>query len=299
MTLTFKQYNELLSEGGAAVPGVVAIFQENSIATVTEIMKTYAPLLKISNTDMATLGSTGKKAPNAISGDIDIAVSAPALLKNNNLNSFNEIMDHIIEVTRKLGHPYRDMRNLGIISVGYPIVNVDGRQPNMMVQLDFMVVESVKYASWSYFAPSYLESKLKGLYRNELNHAVAKYAGFNVTKVHDDMKPIEWDRMWFDLKNGLHKGSQSLISPKTGKVIKSPTVVSKEHVSDNPDIIVKVLYGDKYVANDILTFEQAFKVVMSPSFPHKKWRKEILEMTVKGIKNKGYPVPDILANEIK
>lgn len=296
--MTFKQYT-ILSEGGNAVAGVVGIYQENSIATVNDIMKNYAPLLKITKDDMAILGSTGKKAPNAISGDIDIAVSAPALLKNNELNSFNEIIDFIIEAAKKLGHVYRDLRNLGIVSVGYPIVNVDGRQPNMIVQLDFMVVESVKFASWSYFSPSHLQSQLKGLYRNELNHAVAKYAGFNVTKVHDDLKPIEWDRMWFDLSKGLHRGTQSLLSPKTGKVVKSPTVVSKEHVSGDPDTIVKVLYGDKYVANDILTFEQAFKAVMSPSFPHRKHRKEILEMTATGIKDKGYPVPDILANELK
>jgi len=295
--ITFKQYM-ILSEGGNAVPGVVGIYQENSIATVNDIFKNYGPLLKITKEDMAILGSTGKKAPNAISGDIDIAVSAPALLKNNSLNSFNEIMDYIVEAAKKLGHAYRDLRNLGIISVGYPIVNVDGRQPNMIVQLDFMVVESVKFASWSYFSPSHLQSQLKGLYRNELNHAVAKYAGFNVTMVHDDLKPIEWDRMWFDLKSGLHKGSQTLLSPKTGKVVKSPTVKSKEHVSDDADTIVKVLYGDKYEANDILTFEQGFKAVMSPSFPHKKHRKEILDMTATGIKDKGYPVPDILANEL-
>lgn len=296
--ITFKQYLTVLSEGGNAVAGVVGIYQENSIATVNDIMKKYAPYLKISKDDMAILGSTGKKAPNAISGDIDIAVSAPALLKNNNLNSFSDIMDHIIDATKKLGHPYRDLRNLGIISVGYPIVNVDGRQPNMMVQLDFMVVESVKFASWSYFSPSHLQSQLKGLYRNELNIAVAKYSGFNVSKVHDDMKPIEWDRMWFDLKSGLHKGSQTLLSPKPGKVVKTPTVVSKEHLSDDPDTIVKMLYGDKYTANDILTFEQAFKAVMSNNFPHKKYRKEILQMTATGIKDKGYPVPDILGKEL-
>lgn len=294
----FKNYAILLAEGGNAVPGVVGIYQENSIATVNDIMKKYAPLLKITKDDMAILGSTGKKAPNALSGDIDMALSSEALLKNNKLNSFNEIMDFIVAAAKRLGHPYRDLRNLGIISVGYPIVNVDGRQENMMVQLDFMVVESVKYASWAYFSPSYLQSQLKGLYRNEVNIAVAKYAGFNVSKLSADNTPIEWDRMWFDLKSGLHKGGQTLLSPKTGKIVKTPTVTSKEHVSDDPDTIVKVLYGDKYKATDILTFEQAFAAVMAQSFPHKKYRKDILNMVAKGIKDKGYPVPDVLAKAL-
>ena len=191
------------------------------------------------------------------------------------------------------------LKVIAIVSIAYPIVNVDGNQPNMIVQLDFMVVESVRYASWSYFSPSHLQSQLKGLYRNELNHAVAKYAGFNVSKQHPDtLQPIEWDRMWFDLKDGLHKGKQTLISPKTGKVVKTPSVVDKQHVSNDPDEIVRVMYGHKYKAEDILTFEQAFKVIMSTDFPHRKYRKEILQMTADGIKAKGYPVPEALAKEL-
>jgi hypothetical protein len=286
----------MLKEGGNAVAGVVAIHQENSIKTLKNATTELSRALKISASDMASLGSTGKKAPGQKSGDIDLAISAPALLKNNNINSLGELMDHIVSTVKKLGYDYRDLRNLGIISLGYPIANVDGKQANEFVQLDLMVVDSVDYAKWAYFSPSYLQSNLKGLYRNEINIAVAKYAGFDVSKIDDETKkPIEWRRFWFDLGSGLHKGSQTLLSAKTGKVTKTARALEKELVTNSPDDIVAFLYGSKYKANDILTFEQAFAAVKSPSFPHAKFRKEIYQMTADGIQNKGYPVPEALA----
>ena len=296
--ITFRKFMSL-NEGGNAVKGVVAINQENSIATLNKAEAELSKALKISKSDMASLGSTGKKAPGQKSGDMDLAISAPSLLKNNNLNSLNELMDYIVAAVKKLGYDYRDLRNLGIISLGYPIVNADGKQNDEKVQLDLMVVDSVDYAKWAYFSPSYLESNLKGLYRNELNIAVAKYAGFDVSKIDDETKnPIEWKRFWFDLKSGLHKGKQTVLSAKTGKVTKTPRAIEKELISSNPDDIVAFLYGDKYKAKDILTFEQALKAVLSKSFPHSKYRKEILDMTAEGIQTKGYPVPDSLAKVI-
>lgn len=296
--ITFRKFMSL-NEGGNAVKGVVAINQENSIATLNKAEAELSKALKISKSDMASLGSTGKKGPGQKSGDMDLAISAPSLLKNNNLNSLNELMDYIVNAVKKLGYDYRDMRNLGIISLGYPIVNADGKQKDEIVQLDLMVVDSVDYAKWAYFSPSYLESNLKGLYRNELNIAVAKYAGFDISKIDDETKkPIEWKRFWFDLKSGLHKGKQTLLSPKTGKVTKTARAIEKELIMTNPDDIVAFLYGDKYKAKDILTFEQALRAILSKSFPHAKYRKEILDMTAKGIQTKGYPVPESLAKVI-
>ena len=296
--IRFSTYVSLI-EGGNAVKGVVPINQENSIETLKKATIELSRALKISKDDIASLGSTGKKAPGQKSGDIDLAISAPALLKSNKLNSLGELMDYIIATVKKLGYAYRDLRNLGIISVGYPIVNTDGKQKDEIVQMDLMVVDSVDYAKWAYFSPSYLQSELKGLYRNELNIAVAKYAGFDVSKIDDDTKkPIEWRRFWFDLQSGLHKGSQTLLSPKTGKVTKTPRALEKQLVSSSPDDIVSFLYGPNYKASDILTFEQALKAVKSQKFPHKQYRKEILQMTADGIQKKGYPVPESLAKEL-
>lgn len=292
--MTFKQF--ILTEGGNAVPGVVGINQENSMATVDAILKKYLPVLKISKQDVATLGSTGKKAPGAKSGDIDLAISTSALLKGTKANSLLELLELIGSVSKRFGYKYNIMKGLGIVSVAFPISNVDGKQPGEFVQLDFMLVDNVNYAAWSYFSPSYLQSELKGLYRNMLNFAVAKHAGLNVTKLDPETKkPIEWKRFVMSMGQGLFKGTQTNISAKTGKPTKSTRYLNKEFVTDNPDEIVKFLYGDKYKGTDILTFEQALAATMSSSFPHKAVRKDILAMTSKSIQDAGYPVPESLA----
>ena len=296
---SFKKLSEehtIILEGGNAVPGVSPINQENAEATLRDIYKQYLPLLKIKESDVASLGSTGKKGPGQKSGDIDLAISAPALLKNNSINSFGDIVDLIVACAKRLRHDYRDMRGIGIVSVAFPITNADGKQPNEKVQLDFMIVDSVKYASWAYFSPSYLQSELKGLYRNQLTFAVAKYAGFKATKIDtsDNKTPIEWQRYWFSMNKGLEHGLQTQIS-STGKKLKNARVIAKSQISMDPDEIVKMLYGDHLTANQILTFEDALKAVLSPKFPHRQHVSKILKMASDGIQSTGYPVPESLA----
>ena len=296
--ISFKQYT--LNEGGNAVEGVSGINQENSMATVKSAFKDYLKALGITEKDTAMLGSTGKKAPGAVSGDIDIALSAPALLNNKGVSTYGDMIDLIVAITKKLGYKYADMRSIGIVSVGYPITNADGKQDGKTVQLDFMIVDSVKLASWSYYSPSYLESDLKGLYRNELMYAVAKYAGIKVKEMSDDKQAVTWDRFWFSLTHGLQKGTQTLKSPKTGKITKTAKKVQPaDLLSNDPDTIVSHLFGSKYKASDILTFDNALDAIKSASFPHKKHRKAIYKMAKDGIlKKKKYPVPESLDNLI-
>lgn len=290
--ISFRQY---ITEGGNAVEGVSGINQENSIATVKSAFNDYLKALGITEKDTALLGSTGKKAPGAVSGDIDIALSAPALLKKKGVSTFGDMIDLIVDITKNKGYKFADMRSIGIVSVGYPITNADGKQEGKTVQLDFMIVDSVKLASWSYYSPSYLESDLKGLYRNELMYAIAKYAGIKVKEMGDDKQAVTWDRFWFSLTHGLQKGTQTLKSPKTGKITKTAKKVKPaELLSDDPDAIVGYLFGTKYKASDLLTFEQALDAIKSASFPHKKHRKAIYKMAKDGILKKKYPVPESL-----
>lgn len=287
---------EILSEGGNAVPDVTRINQENSIPTVKGLYKEFLPRLKIKEKDTALLGSTGKKGPSQSSGDIDIAISSVELLKSNKIDSYGDMMDHIIDVVKARGYAYKDLRPLGIVSFAYPIVNADGLQEGEKVQVDFMVVQDVKYSAWSFFSPHYLKSSFKGLYRNELNFQVAKYADLKVKKIDPSTNvPIEWSRYWFDNKDGLLFGTQTIASKKTGKPTKTVRTIEKKNISFDPDEIVSFLYGPKYKAKDIETFEQCLNAIMSSSFPNKANRKQILKGAADAMKKKGVPVPEILA----
>lgn len=293
---SFAQFKEVLNEGGNAVSGVVRINQENTQATVDKVFSELLSKLKLKKTDAALLGSTGKKAPKSSSGDIDMALSATQLLKLNGIDTYDEMMQHVVNTIKRTGLEYKDMRGIGIVSVAYPIVNVDGLQPDAKVQLDFMIVQDIKYASWVFYSPHYLDSELKGLYRNLLNFAVAKNAKLIVNKIDPETKtPIEWSRYWINNNEGLKFGTQTNISSKTGKIVKAVRTLDSKTVSMNPDEIVSFLYGKKYKANNLLTFEACLKAVMDNGFPHKNKRKVILKTTAEALQHEGYPVPDALA----
>jgi hypothetical protein len=300
--LAYKQFLEnkqQLSEGGNAVKGVGPINQENSIPTYNKILSEFLPKLKLKNKHVASLGSTGKKGPKQTSGDIDIALDATELLKSNKIDTYADLMDFIVVTVKSLGYDYKDMRSIGIVSIAYPIVNDDKLQADKLVQVDFMVVENLKHATWAFHSPSYLESNLKGLYRNELNFAVAKYAGFKVTERDKESKEaVTWQRFWWDIKRGLSKGTQTRLSAKTGKIVKGTRPLTKNDISDEPDDIVKFLYGEKYKARDILTFDDALNAIMSNDFPYKKQRKTILKAASESIQKKGFPIPKQMAKHI-
>jgi hypothetical protein len=294
-----KRFRTYIVEGGNAVAGVVPINQENSIATVKDVYAKLLPKLGLKESDVAMLGSTGKKAPKATSGDIDLALSAPKMLKSNKVNTYEDLMQKVIEAVKSLGLEYNFMRGLGIVSVAYPIVNEDGLQEGQTVQLDLMVVDSVELASWAYFSPSYLQSDLKGLYRNALIAAISKFMGHKTLKTDLESKePIEWERYFYNMNVGLEFGKQTRVSAKTGKVVKTRRSFDKKTITNKPDEIVKYLFGDKYTANQILTFEDAYKAVMSKDFPHKSIRKKVFQEFAKTVQSKGYPVPKEVDKQI-
>lgn len=301
--LSFKQFQfrqvGSIKEGGNAVPDVGPINQENAMATYNKVLEELLPKLKLKKEHAASLGSTGKKAPGDTSGDIDIALSATELLKKNNIDTYDDIMGMVVQVVEKTGYDFKDMRGLGIVSIAYPIENVDGKQEGEKVQVDLMLVKNLEHAKWGFYSPSYLESELKGIYRNYLIIGIAKFIGIEVTeKDKETQEPITWKRLFWHMKDGLQKGVQTRISPKTGKVVKSRKTIEKSDITDSPDDIVKFLFGDKYKAKDILTFDQALSAILDPSFPFKEHRKTILTFASEELQQRGYPIPERLDKHV-
>ena len=293
---SFIQFKEVLNEGGFAVAGVSRINQENVAATLEVIYRDLLPKLKLKKKDIALLGSTGKKAAGQSSGDIDMALSAVELLKQHKVDTYDEMMSYVVDAVKRGGYAFKDMRSIGIISIAYPIENTDGLQPDAKVQLDFMVVQDVRYASWIFYSPHYLDSELKGLYRNLLNFSIAKNANLSVSKIDPETKtPIEWSRYWINNQDGLKFGTQTNISIKTGKIVKAIRTLDNKTISNNPDEIVAFLYGKKYKANDLLTFEACLKAVLDNGFPYKDKLQVILKTTAEALQREGYPIPEILA----
>lgn len=289
----FELEQKLVQEGGNAVPGVGRINQENVDATLKTIYNKLLPKLKVDVAHTASLGSTGKKAPGDSSGDIDMAISIQDLVQNNGLETPKEIYDFVKSVADSTGYPVRDMRGMGLISLAWPIVNVDGKQPDAKVQLDLMTVDSIDWARWAYYSPGFKDSPYKGLYRNELMVAVAKYMDYEDLETAMDKDgtevPATWRRKFFDLGKGLMQGTQTRMG-KNG-ITKVHKTIDKSIVSQDPEAVAKIMFGPDARTSDLLTFEQTFSAIMKPNFPYAENRQAILKMAKDGILNKGYPVP--------
>jgi hypothetical protein len=296
---TFRQF---LTEGGAAIKSSTRINQLNVAGTLEEIYKSVVVDLGLTQSDVRVLGSTGKKdpskngEPDGSSGDIDLAVSIPKVMKANNISSPDACFDFI---TNKVKHytEVKPMKSINVISIAFPITNTDGKQEGKYVQLDIMPVDNLKYSEWAYHSPAFNVSKYKGAYRNELVYAIAKYMSFKSLKQQIDDSgeevPVKWERMFYDLSKGLMRGVQSK-EGKSGKMVKSAKTIEKELHSNDVDTVVTMLFGEGVKPKDVLTFEQALAAINAPTFPYASKRTDILKMATQGIINKGLEVPESL-----
>lgn len=286
---------KLLNEGGNAVPGVSRINQENVSETMNDIYKKLLPVLNVSKEDTALLGSTGKKLPGGSSGDVDLAISKEALCKNNDIKPEN-VLSFIESKVKKFGIAYNVLKGLGIVSVGWPIANVDGKQEGATVQLDLMLSDNVNMTSWGMYSPYESQQPWKGAVRNTIMYWIATLVDYKVLRKEinelGEEYDTEFERHVFDPQRGLARLKQSFYSIKTGKLGKNKKTVFREIVNDNPDLIVKILFGDKYAAKDILTVDDCWKAMMSPDFPYKDYRLAIIKHVIDDCEAHGFSYPE-------
>lgn len=298
--MRLDELKQPLKEGGNAVKSSVRINQENVSATMASIAKDLLPKLNISETDTRNLGSTGKKAPGDSSGDVDLAISVQAITENNDgVETPKELYDFIVSVANSVSQEVKDLRSIGLVSLAWPIVNVDHKQAGEVVQLDLMTVDSIDWAEWAYYSPSFDQSPWKGLYRNELLYALARHMNYETVSKAFDKEGTEvdseWKRDFFDLGKGLLTGTQSRMGKKG--IIKSVKTLDKELKSHDPAEVVEMMFGPGVTPESVLTWEDTFRMLMDPNFVYADKRNDILQMAKEGILKKGFPVPDELDKE--
>lgn len=299
--MKFKKFlseQRVLTEGGNAVKMSSRINQENAQATLDDIAKRLLPKLGLKVSDTASLGSTGKKNKGSSSGDIDLALDIKALMRNKKLDTMDDVFNFLMKQSKPLTKELADLRSLGLISLAWPIANgtdPEKYQPDEYVQLDLMPTDNLDWVAWSFYSPAEWESQWKGLYRNQILISIAKFLGFKITKKMEDkdgkMTDAEWSRHFFDMSQGLMSGKQSRVGKKG--VVKGYKTIEKQVVAKDPQSVLDLMFGKgAYTPGEILTWDDAFKAVTSPKFPHKKSLKKILKMTYDGIKNlKKMPIP--------
>ena len=280
--------------GGNAIENVTRINQENVLATLEDVYRILLPCLNLNRSDVRVFGSTGKKNFGESSSDIDLGILKHSLVDKNCLSD-HSIGDFVKLSVNQITKQVKYIKGAGLVSLSWPINNVDGKQYGQDVQLDLLLVDDLNYSEWAYYSPHSSESEWKGLYRNELLMAVASVGDRKVLKKINN-SDVEWERSYFDFK-GFYKGVQSRVG-KTGRILKTKKTIRKWLVSRDPDEVVTILLSSKYHSKDILTFESTFDVIMSNDFRYKNKRDEILQKAKLGILGKGYPIPEVLEESL-
>jgi hypothetical protein len=291
-----KPANKLITEGGNAIEGVSRINQENVAATMDSVYKKLLPLLGIAKDQTAVLGSTGKKLPGGTSGDIDLAVDRKAIMRLNGLKSTEEFYQFLIHMAERLGYNYNNLKGLGIVSIGWPIANIDGKQENQYVQLDIMPSDNLKMTAWGMASPHQSIEQYKGAVRGELLYWIANEIDYKALKqqaneLTGEIEDLEFERTIFNGMKGLYRIKQSYLSPKTGKRKANKWTVGRELIEDNPVAIAKLFFGKDVNPDDLISAKQIWDAMMSPEFPYPDKRKNIVKNTIKSLTKSGIDYP--------
>lgn len=281
----------LINEGGNAVAGVSRINQENVKKTLNSVYSKLLPLLGLNISDTALLGSTGKKLPGGSSGDMDLAISKHKLIDEHNLDE-NQLIPFIVSKVKKLGIDFKSMPGLGIVSIAWPIANVDGKQKGERVQLDLMLSDNINMTKWGMYSAHEKEQPYKGAVRNLIMYWIANVVDYKSLKREAD-KDTEFEKDIFDTQRGLFRLKQSYYD-KNGKLSSKKKTIFRKLISDDPDAIVKILFGNNYKSSDILTVSDAWDALMSPDFPYKDYRKTIVKNIVNDLQKQGFDYPDYI-----
>lgn len=247
--LSFAKFVDL-NEGGNALKtiSVSRIDRENIQPTIDSVLKVLARF-GVSRSDVAPLGSTGKKDS---SGDIDLGIHSAGMMKKIGQDDLPTALHFLQQELQKV---YGEAKYFfgNQVTIGAPLVNKNGKQPDAFVQVDLMFTPSLEASKFYYHSPAEGESEYKGLYRTLLLMAVA---------IHHDRKDLgqgTTERYWFDRFQGLIKGVEYSDGAKR-------LAMDKQTITAIPDEVCHILLGPNFNAKDANSFESLWSAIHTPRF---------------------------------
>ncbi len=224
------------------------------------------------NVKCSTLGSTGKKPDDSVSGDIDIGIEME--MTSENVNKLKDFLMKYFKHNMAETPEFRELPGLNILSVGYHYEFGILRIPKI-VQIDFMFTDNLEYTKFIFHSPNYRkkESNFKGLYRTNLLTHIVDIIKREKEPLYDiDGHCTDYWKYTLSFNRGLKLTHKSYISPKTGKLLKNPYTVKEDDViiSKNPEEIITFLFGNKVNVKDFNSFESIIDFLFSDRFIHSK-----------------------------
>lgn len=274
----FEQFVSELSESGNAI-GESRPMTQKETKDVYDYVKTKVyPLLGLEGdeVDAAPIGSFGKKAEEAMSGDLDIAVSVDKIASANGLPiDADDVLAFMDAKLKSAGFNTTVAGGFKQISIG---VTIPGTKDT--AQVDLMLSTSLEWSRFMYYSPDFTkaESKYKGAYRNLLLMAVINYMRRDIAKTTDAGETEEIQTYVLRLNSGINDIRKSFMGKK-GSIVKTASILSQydKFVTNTPETVVKIAFGDNTKVSDAMTFEGCWSLVTSSSFPHKDKLPEIIK----------------------
>lgn len=278
----------LIVEGGKAVEGT-PMTQSQCKAVYNDVAEKFLSKLGLDKdgTTYTSLGSFGKKHEDQTSGDIDIAISIETVAGYLGIPT-TEVEQYICDLCEKENITYKYGKGIHVISMSWPIPGTDNYG-----QVDLMPTDNMEYSKWMYHSPDFTkaESKYKGLYRNQLIMKIIKNVDQKVLSKNDKDEVMEYERYALRMNSGIARIVRSHIGKK-GR-LKNPIAIKEleKHVTNVPEDIVKLAFGEGINKKDTMTFENCYKLFMSKKFPWANERETIMKDFIDEIVKTKVPIP--------
>lgn len=253
-----------IQEGGNAVSNVTRIKLEEINPTLQEVEQQLLSKFNLTLSDVGILGSTGKKAS---SGDIDLAINI-----NMDINTF------YTKVTEYIKYEAVLLKGLNIVSIAFPIYDINGNKTNKFVQIDLMKVDDINYAKFSYYSPYSVDykgdigvndtkSKFKGLFRNEVLIAISSVIKEQNLKVDPNGKVLVFKKYQYTTDRGLIELTRS----REGKrgILKHFKTINSRFITKDINKITNILVGKSFSSADINSWENCIQTLESDKFVNK------------------------------
>ncbi len=254
-------------EGGNAIDQARPIKQSEVDATYDFVIKQIYPILGISEESAKPIGSFKKKAPEQTSGDIDIAVLAETIAGQNGL-AMDEVLTFMDSALRGSGYEPTTNKGLQQCSIGVP---VEGKPNNGIAQIDLMLTDNLDFSTFMYHSPDFTkaESKYKGLYRNILLMMIISNSKRQTTKLTDKGEVQEYKAYVLRLNQGVVSVAKTFMGARG--ITKQAKLLSDQDkfITNTPEVIAELAFGPDIPVSELMTFEDMWRHVTSPSFIYK------------------------------
>jgi hypothetical protein len=298
--LNFSGFSKIF-EGGSAIKTSRRIREDEFTPTMESIKNLLFPLLGINPSsdgiNYMVIGSIGKKeSPSDTSGDLDIGYNGNWFSQKESVGykecakRIYDILDAEIEPVLGYKPEMKLMSGLNIVSIGWPI---GGDQGNGTVQLDLIPLSDMNWARFIYYSPDYKrgESKYKSAHRNWLLSAILS-ARAEVINTDDEGQIMDYEAPVLILSDGLFwhtKSYRGKIKARLKSASKIPG--SERFVTNDPQEFIEFVLGPGYEPGDVKSFEDLFKIMISPDFELSDKLPHIKEKFLEYLNRVGLPVP--------